>query len=323
MTDNSIDKTTEQAGVPFDDKEAARMLGLSAAQKKLADGILRGQSQTAAAKEAGYAGTGSTLRSNASSAANAAKVRSDRAWARFGGGGTPEVPADNEELRKILSRRARTGDPTQSNRAIEILHRINQAEAEANQGAVKPRDPLDILEAVAALGPVGCALAFEAARSQKVLWKPKNARVPTYEEYCAMLEPALRDDARKANTEINGVVATPAAIAKLTKKPPQKRPNVPLSSAAFFGSDKISESNNPTTEELNGASTTPASGDDAVCRPAASLPQSGIRPPSIPAAAGPHSINGASPRAHDDAPAKPSVGAPAGRGFDPYEKGRR
>ncbi|MDH4981459.1 terminase small subunit [Hyphomicrobium sp. D-2] len=138
-------------GEAFNPDEAARTLGLTAKQRKLADAILSGMSQTKAAIVAGYSGEHTTA--TASKAANSERVRSYLAWARASGAGVPDEVCSDDELLRLLSRKARNGDANTAIKAAEALVRLKrQVQTEE---AAKPVDPVNLIARMANVGPPG------------------------------------------------------------------------------------------------------------------------------------------------------------------------
>jgi hypothetical protein len=161
----------QQDAKPFDSDEAARMLGLSPTQKKFADGLLKGMNRTAAAQAAGYSGSGSSLRSAASVAAKSEKVVAYLAWAKNGGAGVPEAPCSSDELKKILSRHARSADSSKAIRAAEVLHRLHLAEREAERDKLA-MDPAATLARIADLSNAMCEVIARAmAEDHGIPWE--------------------------------------------------------------------------------------------------------------------------------------------------------
>jgi phage terminase small subunit len=127
----------------FDPQEARRMLGLTDKQFAFAQARLRGMNQTQAAREAGYGGSDAQLRTAGNKAARSSAVISFLAWAEREGAGVSDDPCNSDELKKILSRHARSADKNTAIRAMEVLHRINQAEADRDDAnAHNPEETL-------------------------------------------------------------------------------------------------------------------------------------------------------------------------------------
>src|SRR5262249_47448414 len=152
---------TEDEGGFHDLTELAKLCGCTAKQRKLAEGLLGGLSQTEAAHRAGYAGArdSSQLRSAASAAANAKPVLALLALAESRGLGVPNAPGSRDELLRILWSHARSKDKQSSIRASVELDRIARDEMEAKNA---PGDPRSTLEELAAEAPMlAVALAAE------------------------------------------------------------------------------------------------------------------------------------------------------------------
>lgn len=145
MTDIEADneRTETPPAGKFDPQEARRLLGLTDTQFKFAQARLRGMNQSQAAREAGYKGDDDQIRSAGNKAARSSKVISFMAWAEREGSGIPDEPCNSDELKKILSRHARSADKNTAIRAMEVLHRIGQADAERNEtGSYNPEETL-------------------------------------------------------------------------------------------------------------------------------------------------------------------------------------
>jgi hypothetical protein len=112
--------------------ELGELVGCTEKQTKLAEGLLAGLSQTAAAQRAGYSGArdSAQLRSAASQAAQTSPVKALLALAESRGLGTPNAPGDRQELRRILWAHARSKDKQSSIRASIELDRIETLERE-------------------------------------------------------------------------------------------------------------------------------------------------------------------------------------------------
>lgn len=148
------------------------MLGLSTQQKLFCLAILKGATQAAAAKAAGYAGDDKQLRTVGSRTAKADKVRSFITWAERGGG-APDEPATTDQLRRRLSKIALGGDKNAAIRASEVLIRIETADREA--AALRPNafNPKAVLDAMCQLGPAGVICALGNARQYGMAdWVP-------------------------------------------------------------------------------------------------------------------------------------------------------
>jgi hypothetical protein len=117
--------------------ELGELCGCTEKQRKMAEGLLAGLSQTEAAFRAGYAGARDSmqLRSTASSTAQAKPVLALLALAESRGMGVPNAPGDQAELRRILWGHARSKDKQTSIRATVELDRIEREERVAALGA--------------------------------------------------------------------------------------------------------------------------------------------------------------------------------------------
>ena len=164
----------------FDADEAARMIGLSAQQRKR-DAILRGANQSQAAKHAGYSGDGANLRATGSKVAKSDKIKAYLAWARNEGAAPVDAPADANELKRVLSKHLRGSDKSASIRAAEVLHRLESAEA-ASRATVMPRSPEAVLEEIAALSEFCALFAIDLAASVGLTWLPKPPPPPVARE---------------------------------------------------------------------------------------------------------------------------------------------
>jgi hypothetical protein len=121
----------DETEVEFRDlTELGELCGCTEKQRKFAEGLLAGLSQTEAAFRAGYAGARDSvqLRSTASSVAQAKPVQALLALAESRGLGVPNAPGDREELRRILWSHARSKDKQTSIRATVELDRIEREE---------------------------------------------------------------------------------------------------------------------------------------------------------------------------------------------------
>jgi len=180
------DKTRVNKDQPFNSEEAAALLELSPRQKAFADYVLKGCTQTRAAELAGYAGTGSHLRSTASGIAKSEKVRAYWAWARNGKAGLPDDPATLAEIERTLSQHLRGSDKNASLRASELLTKLHIAREESAKNT--SRTPTEVLDEMAKLGPIGVGLALWLSRMTKVAWKPP---VPATDGAVGAFEKAL------------------------------------------------------------------------------------------------------------------------------------
>jgi hypothetical protein len=106
-------------------EEAQKTTGASDEQTRFAVGRFRGMSATGAARDAGYAGEGVTLRQAGHRAAKSTKVMELLALASVEGGIDGTV--DAKEARQILSRLARGSDPSVRIRALEALAKMDEA----------------------------------------------------------------------------------------------------------------------------------------------------------------------------------------------------
>ncbi len=111
--------------------EGQEQTGCSDRQVKFVQALMQGANKTQAAREAGYAGEGSTLRSSASQLAKSHKVRALISWAQIGGAGPSDVSGDQDELKRIAWRHARSKDVNRSIRGTELVHKIAAQEREA------------------------------------------------------------------------------------------------------------------------------------------------------------------------------------------------
>jgi hypothetical protein len=126
--------TNGETEIEFRDlTELGELCGCTDLQRKFAEGLLAGLSQTEAAFRAGYSGArdSAQLRSAASQAAQTKPVLALLALAESRGLGVPGAPGDREELRRILWAHARSKDRQTSIRATVELDRI---EKEARSG---------------------------------------------------------------------------------------------------------------------------------------------------------------------------------------------
>jgi hypothetical protein len=116
--------------------DLGELCGCTTQQRKLAEGLLAGLSQTEAAHRAGYKGgrDSSQLRSAASQAAQTSPVKALLALAESKGLGVPNSPGDREELVRILWAHARSKDKQSSIRASVELERLQQLEADNKPG---------------------------------------------------------------------------------------------------------------------------------------------------------------------------------------------
>jgi hypothetical protein len=140
--------TDDKDEVEFRDlSELGELCGCTDLQRKFAEGLLAGLSQTEAAFRAGYAGerSGAQLRSTASSVAQAKPVQALLALAESRGLGVPNAPGDREELLRILWSHARSKDKQTSVRAAVELDRIGKEEREGHDGQTQEAALRDIL----------------------------------------------------------------------------------------------------------------------------------------------------------------------------------
>lgn len=177
-SNHDADVQEDQPHTGFNPVEAARLLGLSAQQKKLADGVLAGMNATRAATAAGYSGKHASA--TASKAMASEKVRSYLAWARAGGHGVPDGIASEEELMRLLSRIARGADKQAAIKATEALIRVKRLDREA--AASKPIDPMQLIVRIANLGEgnfnaVCIMLAQSMAADANIAWSDVEKRL--------------------------------------------------------------------------------------------------------------------------------------------------
>jgi hypothetical protein len=140
--------TDDETEVEFRDlSELAELCGCTELQRKFAEGLLAGLSQTEAAFRAGYSGErdGAQLRSTASQAAQNKPVLALLALAESRGLGVPNAPGDREELLRILWSHARSKDKQTSVRAAVELDRIGKEEREGHDGQTQEAALRDIL----------------------------------------------------------------------------------------------------------------------------------------------------------------------------------
>lgn len=169
-----IEPAAEPARAPFDWNEAARMIGATPQQVLFAKAKLKGMNNTRAAEAAGYQARdddeGAQLRSAGYRCAHSEKVKSLIAWAQREGEGIPDLPCDTSELKKILSQTARGADKNAAIRAVEVLHRITQAEAEGDREREIAHTPAETLDEIAGVLP---ELAAALAKKYNVVWEFK------------------------------------------------------------------------------------------------------------------------------------------------------
>lgn len=154
----------------FDFDAAVDTCGLTGKQREFARAILRGANHTQAAREAGYAGSDDQLRSQGYKSYKSPKVQAFLALAKDGGFGVPDEPGDVKELKRILWKHARGDDKNHAIRAAEVLHRMEKEEAAARD-ANTPRDPIQILKAMAAIDP---EYAAKTAQAYNIDWTPPD-----------------------------------------------------------------------------------------------------------------------------------------------------
>ena len=145
----------------FDPLEAARTLGMTAKQKRYADNLLLGMTQTKAAVAAGYSPKHASA---TASKANTERVKAYLAWARAGGHGVPDTAASDDELRRILSRHARGHDKAVSVKATEALIRVNRLIRETEAGRTQAFNPKAVLDRMCELGQFGIIAALGNAK---------------------------------------------------------------------------------------------------------------------------------------------------------------
>lgn len=194
------------------EEDAAEKLGLTERQKRYADFRVAGLNQTRSAEEAGYSGTGSSLRSTASMTEASEKVQAYIAWKRSGQAGVPDDPATREEIKRVLSRIVRNEkDRSSQIRAAEALNRIHAVEAERER---EIGDPVEALNKIAE-GPWGVVLALLLANHYRLPYKPpRGIPVPSEADLRSLLDPI-----RWANGE-----AHPGASARSDDPPPPATP---------------------------------------------------------------------------------------------------
>jgi hypothetical protein len=200
MEQNTNIESGPEQGIDL--SEGAELVGTTAKQTKLVEGLLMGMNRTQAARHAGYEGEGVQLRSTASQACRSDKVLALLSWAESRGKGTPDAPGDRDELRRILWRHARSKDRSMSIKAAEALERLMRQDAEARrQEAVE--DPITLLKRIAELD---LALAVRLARKKGVNWEPENAEQIRTCPHCGQLY--RHDAAPRANGHAVEAVAT-------------------------------------------------------------------------------------------------------------------
>lgn len=149
------------------DWDAGReLVGASVMQTRFARALVEGMNATAAARAAGYSGSGAALRGHAARVKKSNKVMALVQWARAGGAGPSDEPGDIGELERILWRDARAKDPTRRMKAVEILHRLETQKRERE--TVEPNsDPIETLNELAGLSPF---LAQWLAKVHGITW---------------------------------------------------------------------------------------------------------------------------------------------------------
>ena len=141
--------------------ELGELCGCTEKQRKMAEGLLAGLSQTEAAFRAGYAGARDSmqLRSTASSTAQTKPVLALLALAESRGMGVPNAPGDRDELRRILWGHARSKDKQTSIRATVELDRIEREERVSALAADTGDLAVTAAEIISTLPGCGPALA--------------------------------------------------------------------------------------------------------------------------------------------------------------------
>src|SRR5262249_46343196 len=99
---------------------------------------------------------------------NSPKVRRFLELAALEGGEVIDQLMDATERRRILSRTARGSDKNAAIRAIEVLHRIDEAQREAGVREASKRDSSDALIEMSRAGPGGFIAALACARVHEV-----------------------------------------------------------------------------------------------------------------------------------------------------------
>lgn len=199
----------ETAIVDLDWREGQEQTGCSDKQTAFVRALMDGANKTQAAREAGYGGEGSTLRSHASQLAKSHKVRALIAWAQAGGAGPTDVPGDPEELKRILWRHARAKDPARSIKATEVLHRLDAQEREAL--AARPAmDPISTLNEIAKCSVI---LAQVMADKANILWQaPEEPEDEARADFLRVYE-AVQQLARKYTADGGGAAHRTEALA--------------------------------------------------------------------------------------------------------------
>src|SRR5665811_1638679 len=165
MTDEAKNDSESE----FDWPEAAQTVGASEKQVAFCQAVLSGSSNTAAARQAGYAGDDVQLRSAAYAVSRSGKVQALLSLARAGGAGVMDDILSDDEARRILSRMARQGDPQAKVRAITALERM--AARTAGDGFADWTPDVTarrLCEAAGAYGALAAASVFY--KVHKTLW---------------------------------------------------------------------------------------------------------------------------------------------------------
>ncbi len=167
-----MEETDIIPGAEVDWHDGQAITGCSDKQVSFVQALMKGANKTQAAREAGYRGEGSTLRSSASQLAKSHKVKALLAWAKAGGAGLTDVPGDVDELKKILWRHARGSDKNASLRATEVIHKLEAQERES--AAQHGGSSLETLNEIAEIAPVFAAML---ADHNDVDWKPPSLAI--------------------------------------------------------------------------------------------------------------------------------------------------
>ena len=172
MTDQSDDAPQADnapQAVSFDAEATAELLSLSDKQLKWCLATLRGANATAAAREAGFAGSAEQLRSAGHRVSKSAKVMRFLELARLEGGGVGDQFMDPAERRRRLSQIARGTDKNSAIRACEVIHRMDEADRTTFEQQAGASTPEDTLNEIAEISP---EFALHLAAKHEIEWTP-------------------------------------------------------------------------------------------------------------------------------------------------------
>lgn len=146
------DRVADDASVIFDLEAAGREIGATDLQISYVRNRIVGMNKTRAAKSAGYAGEGGSLRSVAVKVEKSPAVQTLLRMADERGAGLPDMPHDRATRKKLLAKLMHGVDKHLAVKAMQELEKIEKEEQEEGAGAAAG-DPMETLETIAAIDP--------------------------------------------------------------------------------------------------------------------------------------------------------------------------